>query len=255
MSNIRIKDNSSASEGQNRSQLLSLFKESPIVESEILANLPLFLKRQDLSQLLFLNEIYQRILNVHGVIFEFGVRWGRNLATLEGLRGIYEPYNHNRKIFGFDTFEGFPSVHEKDGSGEIIRKGSYSVTSNYEAFLDSVLSCHERESPISQIKKFELKKGDATEELEKFLTSRPETIVSFAYFDFDIYEPTKRCLELVRHHLTKGSVIGFDELNVQDYPGETLAVREVLGLDRCQIVHSKFSPTQSYLVWEGCSLP
>ena len=251
MNDIRIKDNSSALEGKNRTQLLRLFKESPIAEAEILANLPVFLKRQDLSQLLFFNEVYQRILNVHSVICEFGVRWGRNLAVLAGLRGIYEPFNHNRKIFGFDTFEGFPSVHDKDGSTEIIRKGSYSVTSNYETFLESVLSCHEEESPISHIKKFGLIKGDATEELEKFLIRRPETIVSFAYFDFDIYEPTKRCLELIQHHLTKGSVIGFDELNVQDYPGETLAVKEVLGLDRCQIVHSRFSPTQSYIVWDG----
>ena len=38
---------------------------------------------------------------------EFGVRWGQNLITLNNLRGIYEPFNHSRKIIGFDTFEGF----------------------------------------------------------------------------------------------------------------------------------------------------
>lgn len=33
-------------------------------------------------------------------------------------------------------------------------------------------------------------------------------------------------------HLTRGSVLGFDELNCGEFPGETVAVREVLGLDR-----------------------
>ena len=45
-------------------------------------------------------------------------------------------------------------------------------------------------------------------------------------------------------------MIGFDELNNRDYPGETLAVKEVLGLGSYRIRHSRFSPTQSYIVIE-----
>jgi len=41
-------------------------------------------------------------------------------------------------------------------------------------------------------------------------------------------------------HLTKGSIVGFDELNVRAYPGETLALKEVLGLDRYKIRRSNF---------------
>ena len=84
--------------------------------------------------------------------------------------------------------------------------------------------------------------------VEKYLKENPETIVSMAYFDFDIYEPTKRCLELIKDRLTKGSVIAFDELNCVDYPGETQAVMEVFGLSKYKINHSRFSPTQSYIV-------
>ena len=61
---------------------------------------------------------------------EFGVRWGQNLVTLSNLRGIYEPFNYSRKIIGFDTFEGFPSVHEKDGTHQSIEKGAFNVTEN-----------------------------------------------------------------------------------------------------------------------------
>ena len=81
--------------------------DSPIPDEEKLSQVGLFMKRQELSKILFFNELYQQILNVHGIIIEFGTRWGQNLTTLSNLSGIYEFYNYNRKIVGFDTFSGF----------------------------------------------------------------------------------------------------------------------------------------------------
>lgn len=247
---IKAKWNASENEAQIRQQLVQYFKECPIPDNEILSNLSLFINRQSLSQMLFMHEMYQHIVGVHGVIMEFGVRWGRNLALYESFRGLYEPFNHTRKIIGFDTFEGFPSVHEKDGGSDIINVGAYNVTQNYQDYLTKILDYHEQESPISHKKKYELVRGDAVTSIQKYLTDNPETIVSMAYFDFDIYEPTKACLSAIKDRLTKGSVIGFDELNVHDYPGETLALKEVLGLDRYSIRHSRYSPTQSYIIIE-----
>jgi|APLak6261703504_1056268.scaffolds.fasta_scaffold00952_4 hypothetical protein len=247
---IKVKWHASEKEVSIRQGLIRNFKECPIPDNEIFSNLSLFMSRQNLSQLLFVNEMYQHIVGVHGVIMEFGVRWGRNMALYESLRGIYEPFNHNRKIIGFDTFEGFPSVNEKDGNSDIIEVGAYSVTRNYDEYLTQILDYHEQESPISHIKKYELVKGDAVSSIEQYLARNPQTIVSLAYFDFDIYEPTVACLNAIKDRLTKGSVIGFDELNHKDYPGETLALKEVLGLGNYQIRHSKFSPTQSYIVIE-----
>ncbi len=247
---IRLKVNASDSEQAIRREFFNLFRKSPIPESELLMNLPLFIKRQDLSCLLFMNELYRKILGIHGVVMEFGVRWGRNLALFQNFRGIYEPFNHNRKIIGFDTFAGFPSTSEKDGQADIMKKGSYSVTDEYEKYLDRVLSYHEQESPIGHMTKFELVKGDASKQIEEYLRKNPETIVALAYFDFDIYEPTASCLSTLKSRVTRGTVIGFDELNVHDYPGETIALSEIFGLDRYRICHSLYSPTQSYIVIE-----
>ncbi|MHB1530112.1 MAG: crotonobetainyl-CoA--carnitine CoA-transferase [Acidiferrobacteraceae bacterium] len=247
---IKAKWNASEKEAQIRRQLVQYFRECPIPDNEILSNLSLFINRQNLSQMLFIHEIYQHIVGVHGVIMEFGVRWGRNLALYECLRGIHEPFNHNRKIIGFDTFEGFPSVDERDGDADIINVGAYNVTQNYQEYLSKILDYHEQENPISQKKKYELVRGNAVSSIQTYLADNPETIVSLAYFDFDIYEPTKACLLAIKDRLTKGSVIGFDELNVHDYPGETLALKEVLGLDSYRIRHSRYSPTQSYLIIE-----
>lgn len=250
MTQPNIKSYVTDMEKQNREKFLSLFKSNPIPDEEKLSHLGLFIRRQDLSRLLFMNELYQKIVPVHGCVMEFGVRWGQDIALYETFRGLYEPYNNNRRFIGFDTFAGFPSVHEKDGGSNIIREGAYNVTENYEDYLKEVLDCHERENPIPNIKKYELVKGDAVVEIEKYLTDHPETIIAFAYFDFDIYEPTRKCLEAIRPHITKGTVIGFDEINVPDYPGETLALQEVLGVNNYSIRRSQYSSVQSYLVIE-----
>jgi hypothetical protein len=245
---INVLSGSTREQVASRAEFYQLFKQSPLPEGELLSNLGLYVNRQTLSRILFMHELYQKIVNVHGIIMEFGVRWGQNLALFESFRGIYEPYNYNRKIVGFDTFAGFPELNAKDG--ELVAKGDYGVTDNYEVYLERILQYHESESPIPHKKKFELVKGDACITIDEYLRQQPETIVALAYFDFDIYLPTHKCLEAIRDRLTKGSVLAFDELNCPEFPGETLAVKEVLGLDRYAIRRSPLNPLCSYLVIE-----
>ena len=236
----------SESEVKLRDQFFELFRKCPIPNNELLRNLGLFMNGPSLSRLLFMNELYQHQLPVHGNIMEFGVRWGQNLALWSECRALYEPYNHNRKIIGFDTWAGFPSVHEKDFG--LANEGDWAVVPGYEEYLKQVLDYHEQENPISHIKKYELVKGDASVQLKKYLEDNPETIISMAYFDFDIYEPTKVCLELIKDHVTRGTVIGFDELNRFNFPGETLALKEVFGLSKYKIMRSRYSRVNSYLI-------
>ena len=248
---LQMSFRASESERQERSDFYRLFKESPIPNEQLLMHLALYMNRQTISQLLFMHELYQHILGIHGVIMEFGPRWGRNLALFESFRGIYEPFNHNRKIIGFDTFEGFPAVDKiKDGDSELVSEGTFSVTAGYDEYLDQVLSYHERESPISHLKKYEIVKGDVIETLPAYLERHPETIVALAYFDLDLYQPTKKCLQALKKHITRGAVLGFDELNYDQFPGETLAFREELGLDKFTVRRSNYSGTASYVIVE-----
>ena len=247
---IKVKSYASSKERELRKQLMNDFKNTPIPEDELFANLGLFLSRHQMCRMLWMNEIYQKSLNVHGNVMEFGCRWGQNLALFHHFRSIYEPFNMSRKIIGFDTFAGFPSVDEKDGGDDIVGVGNYSTTTNYDEYLEKILNFHEQINPNPHFKKFEIVKGDATKTVKQYLEEHPETIVSLAYFDMDIYEPTKACLEAIAGHLTKGSVIAFDELNMQEFPGETVAVREVLGLSNVRIVRSPHSQFQSYMIVE-----
>ena len=197
-----------------------------------------------------MNHIYQRIVDVQGVVLEFGTRWGQNVALFAAMRGIYEPFNRHRKIVAFDTFEGFPSIDEKDGKSSMMKPGMLSLTQDYDKYLSDILTTIEKDNPLDHIKKFELRKGDATREIDTYLEDHPETIVSLAYFDFDLYKPTKKCLEALRPRLTKGSIVAFDELNDPDSPGETLALMEVFGLPNIRLRRFPHASRVSYFVME-----
>lgn len=238
-------------EERNRADFYELFKNTPISKDEILYSLGLFINRQSWSRILFLHELYQKIISIPGHIFEFGTRYGQTMAFYTCLRGIYEPFNWSRKIIGFDTFAGFPKEpHMKDGNDPATNKGAYSIEPDYEKMLEKILTYHESESPISHIKKFELIKGDVTKTLDEYLNRNPQTVIALAYIDFNLYEPTKYCLERIRPHLTKGSVIAFDDFNHDTFPGETIAIREAIGLDNLSIRRVPYQPWGAYAIIE-----
>lgn len=226
---------SSNTEKACQSELVVRLKKTPIPDDELLANLGLFLTSKTLSRMLFFYEIYKRILHTHGVIMEFGVRWGQTLSLMSALRGIFEPFNRHRKIIGFDTFTGFKGMSKKDGKTCRSKDGSFSVSNGYETELDSILALQEKLNPIPHLKKYELVKGDALITVPRYFREHPETIVSLAIFDFDIYKPTKTALETVAKNLHKGSVLVFDELCDDVFPGETLALKETLGIRNFKI--------------------
>ncbi len=225
-------------------------RNSPIPDEELVRNLGLYMNRQLLSRILFLQELYRRIVEVHGVVIEFGTRWGQTMAVFHGLRGMMEPFNMNRTLVCFDTFEGFPGVDVQDGTYEHARAGGLSVTAGYEAHLQEVLEWHESQSPLAHIRRFEIRKGEAVAEFRKYLDENPQTIVALAYFDMDLYRPTRGCLDLLKPHLTRGSVVGFDEMNVREWQGETIAYRETFPLDRYAIRRWPHSSSASYIVVE-----
>jgi hypothetical protein len=63
-------------------KLLELSRRCSIPDDEILNNLGLFHVRGSFARMLFMHTLYLRALNAHGVMMEFGVRWGQNMALL-----------------------------------------------------------------------------------------------------------------------------------------------------------------------------
>jgi hypothetical protein len=248
MNPIKTLSGATESEKNQRCEFSKLMRESPIPDSELGMNLGIYQNRMQLSRVLLMHRLYKKIVPIHGVVMEFGVRWGQNLALFSNFRGMYEPYNYNRKIIGFDTFSGFPSVNEKDGLYTSV--GDYSVSEDYLDHLTSILHAHESQSPIPNKKKFELVVGDATQTIHQYLSRHPETIIAFAYFDFDIYLPTKACLEAILPRCSKGAVLAFDELNCPEFPGETIAFMEAIGVGKYSLKRDPHNPLTAWMVLE-----
>ena len=76
---------SSQSEKDLQLRFVEMLKRAPLPDDELLPNLGLFLSSKSLSRILFFYEIYQKILGTHGVVMEFGVRWGQTLSLLAAL--------------------------------------------------------------------------------------------------------------------------------------------------------------------------
>ena len=209
---------------------------------------PIGLTSKNLARLLFINYVYQQIVNVHGVVMDFGTRYGTNAVVFSNLRSIYEPFNRHRKVVAFDTFEGFPSISSEDGNSKLMTKGNLALPFGYDATLREILRLHEQLNPAPHVVKHEVVKGDVCETLPAYFSQHPETIVALAYLDMDLYKPTKFVLEAIRARLTRGSVVVFDELCDQDSPGETQALMDAWGSQYSSLCRVPWCSRTSYLV-------
>lgn len=217
---------------------------------EKLQNFAKYVPRQSLTRFLAKYELFKKVLHVQGSIVECGVYLGGGLMTFAQLSAIFEPINHQRRIIGFDTFEGFPVIADKDktSTSEHLKTGGMSV----ESFDDikEAIALYDSNRTLSHIPKVQLIKGDIKETIPQYLKDNPHTVISLLYLDADLYEPTKAALEHCISRMPKGAIIAFDELNADTWPGETLAVLETLGIRNLRIERFPFDTYLSYVVLE-----
>lgn len=231
-------------------EILKNLYSKKIPDEELLENLGMFFTSKNLSRILCLDYLYRLQIKINGNIFDFGTRWGQNATIFSTLRGIYEPFNRHKRVFAFDTFSGFNKINKKDGKSKLMKVGNLKTTRDYSEFLENHLDLIDSLNPISHIKKNMVNKGDAPKILKELLKKNQELIVSLAYFDFDLYEPTLKCLELLKPRFVKGTVLAFDELNDKDSPGETLALMKSLGLNNIRLERFKYASRISYCIFE-----
>jgi hypothetical protein len=226
----------------HRRRLAEMFRASPLPIDELLFNLGLYVRGSLLVKFLVLSDLYQRIAAIPGAILEFGVWWGQNLVLFENLRAIYEPFNKQRPIIGFDTFEGYPP--NVDGERK-FDEGFYRAHPDYSDYLAELLRVHEGNNAFGHLGgRHTLVKGDVVETAPRYFAEHPETIVALAYFDMGPYEPTIAALNAIKPHLVPGSVILFDELTWPESPGEARAFKAAFRgtdyrLEKCRLYPSK----------------
>lgn len=173
---------------------------------------------RQIGNVLYYNDIYQRINSIEGNIVECGVGLGRSifcfayLAQKEGL---------NRRIFGFDSFEGFPEPSGQDRSRRSPKKGEWS--GNSEVDIKDVLrlgGIHPEfiKNNILLVKGF----------VEDTLPQYTGGAIALLHIDLDLYSGYKVSLEHLVDHMPSGGIVLFDEYGTKQWPGATKAVDEFI---------------------------
>ena len=208
--------------------------------------------REMLTLFLSRYEIFKKVANIPGSIVDCGVNSGQSLFTFAKLLSIYEPFNYNAKVFGFDTFKGFQKISQDDKGQteyEKEKKIGASKYSDYENILQAI-KLFDLNRPVNHIKKIEIFKGDVKKTVPKFVKNRPEVVVRLLNLDMDLYEPTKTALKYFLPHIPKGGIIIFDEFNSDYYPGETKAVKELMTLNHLKLRKIPFDATMSFAIMQ-----
>ena len=220
-----------------------MFEKSKCSTEKKLKNFSKYVKRQHIARFMVQYEIFKRQLNVMGSIVECGVHHGGGVMAWAKISSILEPYNYKKKIIGFDTFEGFPSVSEIDNSKIGMFAENYNT---YEELLECIDEYNENRF-LNNLDKIELVKGDANVTIPEYIKNNEHLLVSLLYLDFDIYEPTKMALKHIMPRMSKGSIIAFDELHAENWKGETMAMLESLNIRDYKIETFSFEPNISFI--------
>lgn len=225
------------------------FTRSPLPTALKLSNFAKYCRRQDISRFLAKNELFKLQLDIPGSIIECGCYAGGGLMTFAQLSSIYEPHNHQRRVYGFDTFSGFANINRIDKNMEHdYQEGDLNVHRDIVSEIQEGICLHDKNRAVGHIRKTDLIIGNASETIPKFLLDNKHLVVSFLYLDFDLYEPTKIAIESFLDRMPKGSVIAFDELNTNNFPGETVAVLETIGIKNLKLRKTIFDPYISFAI-------
>ena len=224
-----------------------LFDESQCPLDKKLANFANYVRRQNIARFLAYYELFKRQLCVKGSIVECGVHNGGGVMSWAKISSTLEPYNYHRKIIGFDTFSGFPSISEVDKNNAAVKVGMFGESYDVYQEMNDLIKEYDDNRFINHIEKIELVKGDANVTIPEYVESNKHLVVSLLMLDFDVYEPTVTALQNFLPRMPKGAIIAFDELNNKDWPGETMAVLENLSLNNYRLECFEFEPTISFI--------
>jgi len=174
------------------------------------------LDNQYAMRFLYFIERCREISDLSGCIVECGVGWGGgllNFAYAEKSRGT------KRTIWGFDTFEGFPSIHEEDQWAS--RPGQ--LARSQEQVLEYLKSGGIGDDFITSY--IRLVKGDVKETTKDCKIDR----IALLHLDLDLYEGYKYALENLYDRVVRGGIVMFDEYREEKWPGATKAIDEFFG--------------------------
>jgi len=213
-----------------REVLEKLFDVTDLSVFEMFRSFPVFTPRFNLARFLSHYEIFKKVSHLPGVIIDLGVFRGASTFTWAKLCEIFCPTDARKTVYGFDTFEGFPSLSGEDGpvnTPQDVRIGGYFGGKTIERDLLWARAAMDHDRHLSHVPRIEFIKGDVIETVPAFVKMKGNGLrIALLNLDLDLYEPTKVALEHFAPLMTKGGIIIVDEYAVDTFGGESKAVDE-----------------------------
>ena len=142
---------------------------------EMLREVSVLSPRTSIARFLTHYELFKKVVDVPGVVLDLGVFRGGSSFTFAKLIEIFCPTDVKKKVFGFDTFEGFPSLHTVDGdiNQETDKKigGYHSNIENILQLLNTAKDIMNIDRHLNHIERLEFIQGDATKTIPEFCKS------------------------------------------------------------------------------------
>ena len=163
--------------------------------------------------------------NVPGDIVECGVGRARYLVVFEYANQFF---GLGRKVYGFDTFSGFPEAQENDIGIRVLEAGAIVGWESNSAHLARFVIETDSRSSESVVKDEQSISVVTIPGLFKdtLSTNLPDKI-AFLHADADLYESTRDILAEALPRMSSGGWIVFDELHeTERWPGVKKAVDE-----------------------------
>ncbi|MCA1563425.1 MAG: class I SAM-dependent methyltransferase [Acidobacteria bacterium] len=214
-----------------------------------LENFPKYARRKTITRFITLYELFKRALHVKGSVVECGVFRGFGLMTWAHLSAVLEPANLTRRIYGFDSFEGFPEVTERDRNARSTPARGGLRADSY-AELQALIDVYDTDRFLGHIDKVHLIKGDVVKTVPEFVAQNQHLVVSLLFLDLDLYDPTRTAIDHLLPRIPKGGIIAFDELDNPIWPGETVAALESVGLMRLRLERFPWDPYVAFATIE-----
>jgi O-methyltransferase len=176
---------------------------------------------------------------VSGNVCEFGVAQGETSALIAN-----EIKSSNKTLHLFDSFEGLPSPTEKDQlKDDIFSMGSMKAYAGKMSCPETFVHTRLKEI-LFPSERYVIHKGFFDQVLRQG-TNLPKKI-SFAYLDFDFYEPIKIALDFIHHRATVGSIIIVDDYDFFS-TGVKTAVDEFLKMKNSEtLIYDCLVPNTCY---------
>jgi hypothetical protein len=220
----------------------------------------------------------EHLKSIDGDIVEAGVFRGKSLlATGILLRNL----GSEKRVYGFDSFNGFPPVYSKEDKLENFQKLydenkitkdhlmqhktlvahrsflkgeqiNESNISSSEAFADTNLETVEKKISYLKLDNIKLVKGDFASTMTKN-RDEPKAIAA-ALLDCDLHNSYTASLNFIWPRLSKGGIIFLDEYFSLKFPGARIATDNFFETHKNEVALKKISVEDTFERWVATKL-